>query len=410
MTDIDFRAAQNCSFSVRSGKLVLFLVVVAFALLPLYLFPSGGFQLADAPIFVLMGYIVMSHCSREIQVQSNVVGVLFVFLFWVIAVNITHYLLDHNSYYLSASLQMCYTVILFITFSLLFYRILIDRDAIRYLYVGILLSVILPLLVRGDSPGFLARHSLSFNNPNQLASFALTMVATILVLNHFVGIFHPLVRSKKIVQFTTIFVIALGHYYLLLSASRAGLIGLAYLDLIAIWKSKKLVLAIIILAVILIPMGSFLSQSKLTETMIYKRLVGVDLYSKLADRTEGRFKFGDLSLIYGSGKTNAPHMELKEVHNTLGDLFYSYGLIGGALFLLFILFYLEAGIAISFNVLVLISFLPMHISHNLVRFRTIWIFYALVYSACLIYIHSSEARRQKGRVISQSGLAMVANG
>lgn len=382
---------------MRPGKIILFLTVSLFILLPMYIMPSGSLQPADGPILVIMGYILMTHRNEEVWMQSSNVFVLFALLFWAVTVNAVHYLTESSLAYISSTFQLFYTIILFVTFTVFFYRALLDRRAILCIYAGIFLSSTVPLFVRGASAGFLVRQSLSFNNPNQLSEFALTLVAILLVLNNFTKKFYPSLRTGAVCRIATIAVIALGHYYIFLAASRAGLVGLVCLDTILIWRRKKLLMAGILTAAVLIPAGSFLYKDRLTETSLYKRLADADLYSALADRTEGRFSLEDLSLVFGSGKAhNAAYQSkkqraLKEVHNTLGDVVYSYGLVGSALFLSFIFLYFRACSAVTYNIFVLSAFLPMHISHNLIRFRVVWIFYALVYSVSLIYIHATEA-------------------
>jgi len=380
-----------------AGKPVLFLFVAMFALLPVYVFPSGGFNLADVPMLLIMGYILLTHRKSEMLMQSSTLITLSAFLFWAVTVNMINFLISSPLLCVRASLQIFYTTFLFITLTIFFYRTLLDVNAIKYIYLAVLLSAVMPLLMNGMgmSAGFMARQGLSFPNPNQLAYFAQLIFATILVLNYNTGMFYPVLRTHKLIRLSTILVIILAHGYIFLSASRAGLVGIAYLDILAVRKKKKLVLTAFLAFIIIISAMSYLNLDKIEGMKMYKRLKAGAYYSGLYKRTEGRFNFADLSFMFGGGKARRSlgekkSREFKEVHNTLGDVVYSYGLIGGVLFVLFIYFYFRTCSAVKYNVLILLSFLPMHVTHNMIRFRLMWILYALVYSACLVYLHSSR--------------------
>jgi hypothetical protein len=306
-----------------------------------------------------------------------------------------HFLISTPILCIFASLQIGYTFFLFVTMIIFFYRALLDINAVKYVYLAVLLSSLMPLLMGGLSSGFLARQGLSFPNPNQLAYFAQIIIATVLILNHTTGKLYPVLKSDKLIRLSAMIVIILAHYYILLSASRAGLVGVACLDMLALWKRKGLLLTAFLFFAAVLSATTFLDLEKFAGMKVYKRIMAGSYYSGLAERTEGRFNFEDLSLVFGGGKARrsleeTKTREFKEVHNTLGDVVYSYGLIGGAFFVLFIYFYFRTCSAVKYHVLILASFLPMHVTHNMIRFRLMWILYALVYSACLIYIHANR--------------------
>ena len=369
-----------------------------FALLPVYVFPSGGLHVADGPMLLIMGYILLTYRKSEMLMQSGTLITLSAFVLWAVTVNmINYFLISYHVLCVLASLQISYTAFLFITFTIFFYRTLLDVNAIKYIYLAVLLSAVMPLLINGMPAGFMARQGLSFPNPNQLAYFAHLIFATILVLNHNIGMLYPVLRTYKLIQLSTILVIILAHGYIFLSASRAGLVGIAYLDILAVWKQKKLVLTAFLALTIIISAMNFLDLDIIKGMKIYKRMIAGAYSSGLYERTEERFNFDDLSFMFGGGKARRSlaekkAREFKEVHNTLGDVVYSYGLIGGVLFVLFIYFYLRTCSAVKFNVLILLSTLPLHFTHNMIRFRLMWILYALVYSACLVYLHSIRNR------------------
>ena len=394
------------------GKPVLFLFVVMFALLPVYVFPSGGLNLVDGPLLLIMGYILLTHRRSEMRMQSGTLITLLAFIFWGVTVNMINFLISSPMLLVRASMQLFYIAFLFITLTIFFYRTLLDVNAIKYIYWAVLLSAVMPLLVNGIPAGFMARQGLSFPNPNQLAYFAQLIFATILVLNYNTGMFYPVLRTSKLIRLSTILVIFLAHLYILLSASRAGLVGIAFLDILAVRKKKKLLLIAFSAFIIIISAMSYLSLDKIEGMKIYKRMMAGRYYAGLYERTEERFNFADLSLIFGGGKARRSlaekkFREFKEVHNTLGDVVYSYGLIGGVLFVIFLYFYFRTCSAVIFNVFILLSFLPLHLTHNMIRFRLMWILYALVYSACLVYLHSIKNNIDSGDIIPKRNPAII---
>jgi len=289
---------------------------------------------------------------------------------------------------------------------------MLNAQAIKFIYLGLLLSAIMPFIVKDLSIGFHTRQGLSFPNPNQLAYFAQIIIASVILLNHHAFKFHPVLKNSMLIRIATISIIILGHCYTLLSASRAGLAGVAILDLIAIWKWRKLFVASFLGLAIAAIVTTTMNMNNLDEMKMYKRMMAGSYYSGLSERTEDRFNFEDLSLVFGGGKTRRSldekkTREFKEVHNTLGDVVYSYGLIGGALFMAFIGFYFRACSAVKFNVIVLLSFLPLHVTHNMIRFRFMWILYALVYSACLVHIHSINSRVHSQERVQRGNAAAI---
>jgi hypothetical protein len=354
----------------------------------------------------------MTHRKGEMSMQSSTLITLSAFLFWAVWVNMVNFLISSPILCVIASLQIFYTVLLFITLTIFFYRTLLDISAVKYIYLAVLLSAVVPLLMNGMSAGFNARQGLSFPNPNQLAYFAQIIFAAILILNHNTGKFYPIVRTDKFIRLSTIIVIILAHCYMILSASRAGLVGIAYLDILGLWRKKKLFLTTFLFLTIGISAINYFGVDKIAGMRIYKRMMAGEYASGLSERVEGRFNFEDLSLVFGGGKTRRSldekkEREFKEVHNTLGDILYSYGLIGGALFASFIYFYFRTCSAVIYYVFVILSFLPLHVTHNMIRFRLMWIFYALVYSACLLYLHSNKISVYSREMMQQRNPAII---
>jgi hypothetical protein len=258
---------------------------------------------------------------------------------------------------------------------------------------GILFAAIIPLF-SGDifKYGLNVRHALWFNNPNQLSLFASLIMAFTIVLKKYYFSISTDRREKIFISFVFFTVFIIGHFYTIISASRAGFVCTFILDAIAVWVfyNRNIIgVTLIIITVFGLFIVTGIHQTKITKIIfqknisnlsIYKRFSNVDLKQKLIDRTKVGFNFNNLDIIFGSGKTNKTQLDSKEAHNTFVDVLYSYGIIGGILFAIFIFTYLKSCYYNKFHMAVIMAFIPFHLSHNLIRFRLFWIFLALIYS------------------------------
>lgn len=380
-------------YQIKSSKFVYFLLIAVFLLLPLYIFESGGLQFVDVPILFIMLYVLLTIRRTELQMISLPLISFSVFVFWAICLNLGYYLSDLDPTYIRAAFHIFYVFILFFTFSVLFFRLLDADDARPYIYTGILFSAIVPLLFsKGHiEAGLMVRQTFSFNNPNQLALFSLLIPALTLVLNDFFKDVDKSRKEKIIIISTSALVFILSHYYMILSASRGGIVSLLLLDMIALWKMKKkllLVVPVVVLVAFMISNYEGLSQLDLSETKFFKRFANYDLNAKLAERTKRVPEINDIGMIIGKGKSKSEYTVVRgkeiEVHNTIVDIIFSYGLIGLSLFSIFSVLLLREIFPVKYHLAVLLTFLPMHISHNLIRFRMGWILLALIYSISLI--------------------------
>lgn len=387
----------NINISVKSNlkdTLLYLLVGVVFIFLPVYSFPSGGPQPVDTAIMLAITYVILTLELQEIEQLSLVIATLFIFIFWCTGVNSILYLISGQLSYLTYIVQPLYSTLMFVAFTIFFFRILRTEKIIFSIYTSLALSIIIPLLIHGTIEySFKTRQELSFNNPNQLANFSVIMVATILALNNLFFYKHKNIAEKTIYFLSNTMVFSLAHYYILLSASRGGMLCILPLDVIALWKvtKNKLGIIVILLAFTMIAF-SFKNLSNLDflyDTKIYYRFTKQDIAAQMNKRTERNFESFDYGLILGKGKSlrelNQSNLGKSiEVHNTFTDILYSYGLIGSFFFISFIGFFLKLSFHAKYNILLLLSLVPMYLTHNMTRFRMGWIFLALILSIGLI--------------------------
>ena len=376
------------------------LLALTLALMPLYIFPSGGLQLVDLPILVLMAYALFTLTHDE----RRLIGLLFisflVFLIWSILVNAYYFTVFYKTCFFKPSLHLSYSMVLFFSFIVLFQRVIGHSKTIPYLYTGLLTAFVLIPFVKGQAEiGFSARQTLSFNDPNQLADFAILGIATVLVLQNYYRR-QALSRQMKLyIHMVSIAIILLAHVYVFLSASRAGFGCMVLLDLYMFWTLNK---KVFVVSAILLPILFF----SVKDTRLFKNpdadqeapkaisRLDSDLLDTIIKRIAGRIDFSDTpSLLFGIGKCagtpglregyNSFVLE-REAHNTLADILYAYGLIGLMLFAVFGACYLKTVIHVRFHIPILLAFTPINISQNFIRFRMLWVFYALLFSISLL--------------------------
>lgn len=381
------------STSASKSRLLSSLVIMVFLLAPIYIFGSGGLQLVDIPIFLLSVYIIFTLYEHEVQLLSLISIPLFAFTLWSILINMMHYLYTYEVFYIKSSVQIMYIAAIFFAFTVLFLRISAykgENIVSNYIFAGILLSLLVPLVLKGNpESGLATRQTLSFNNSNQLAGHTVIILAIILVLHNHLE--WNTRKGKNIITFGLITVFILSHYYIFISASRSGFASLILINIIALYKYRnKVLLPIAIPAIgILIISSSLVSVEDLSASRLYERFVREDIYSAMAKRTAGRFNYQDLSIVFGAGKTSES-LGMKEIHNTFLDVVYSYGLIGGSLFAFFMYLYLKTCMKAKYYILLIFSILPIGMSHNLIRSRMLWIFLALVLSINLMRVQNAS--------------------
>ncbi len=380
--------------------LVWGLMALTFALMPLYVFPSGGLQAVDLPILALMLYTAFTLSHSERRMIGLLFICFFIFLSWAILVNTFYYTVFYRTCFFKPCIHLFYSMILFFTFIVLFLRLLSNVKTIPYIYAGILSAFILIPFAKSQSDfGFSTRQTLSFNDPNQLADFAILGIATVLVLHNYYKDYIISTRVKAFALIATIATIVLAHIYVLLSASRAGLGCMILLDLYIFWTINKkfFVLMAVILPLIFFSVkdtGFFRGHS--TDNAAPKAIsrLDSDFLSAIIKRVAGRIDFGETSLLYGIGKcSGSPGLREgynsftleREAHNTLADIFYAYGLIGLLLFGVFAAIFLKKVCIVRYHIPILLSFMPINISQNFIRFRMLWIFYALVFSISILW-------------------------
>ena len=379
-----------------------YIFTLSLVLVPFYSFKSGGLQFVDIPVVLIVLYTLFTNRKQEIEYIKRPLIAFSTFLIFAIVVNVFHYIDTTDLFYIQASLWLIYAFFLFFSCIILFYRLLNNSYFLKCFYFGLLISTFVPLLfiyTARSEP--ILRYNLSFNNPNQLALFAVLVWAMILALNNYYQKNIESLQLNKLLRRITLICFCLSHCFVVLSASRAGFISIILLDFMSLSFFKKNTrILLIIFLVVLSPLLILRSNGNdSTNLFLFERLKGHDFSNILRQRINRLSELNDFSLIIGKGKSgteeaNTAIGETKklEVHNTIFDIMFSYGLVGVCLFAWFLIAYFRVAFLNKFNCLILISLLPFHLSHNLIRFRLLWILYALLYCISQIQFYKIDKR------------------
>lgn len=337
------------------------------ALLPIYIWPSGGFQ-PSTLFFSLVFVLNIRHSHFKIKANKA----LLAFIFYTILVNIlmTIFAVDANSKGLSwimVSSFYIYNALVFFIF----------RSSLRHIEskklkrIGLLLISLVPLMFLFSDFSQGSRQTLSFNNPNQLGHFSVCLM---------VGSAHFFRRATGLSKslFLVSMILALMITYLSLSKA-AIIVNFVIFAYILFSSNSKNFFKIIVVILLIMPFGLSLVKDGVFERFKSSadKQQGV---SELEYRGYDRMYNHPEYMFFGAGEGAYDRfdtfIENHELHSTLGTLIFCYGLPGLSLFIRFIK-KLVSGIDRSdlFMILMLFTF---GLTHNGLRFTPFWICLALL--------------------------------
>jgi hypothetical protein len=302
---------------------------------PFYFFRSGIPQIADfvGVVFIVV-LLIKNNFKLYILEKRNSLNFLFLFvgwafvatLFWVIIINDTSMMI-FPIYYLYNWLFIYFLYILYIK----------NINILYIIFKAISLSLIIQFLLSFlviDPSAF--RQIIFFNNPNQLGYFAVTNTTIFLFLSEYF-------KMNKILFTLTLLS---GIYLTFLSLSNAAMIALFLLLIIHFFKffkkSLKYLFLFLVIILILVP---FIPKDTLISPIInnaYLRITSIPEESdaSFARRGYDRIVKHPEFWFFGAGEGSFHRFEPvsgHELHSSWGTIFFSYGLVGTLLFLLFFL-------------------------------------------------------------------------
>lgn len=302
---------------------------------PFYFFRSGVPQIADfvGVIFIIV-LLIKNNFKLYILKKGNPLNFLFLFVIWAFVVTLSWILVISDISIIIYPVYYLYNW-LFIYFLYILYEKKINILSIIFKAISYSLIIQFLLSFFVIDP-FAFRQVIFFNNPNQLGHFALTNTTIFLFLSEYF-------KMNKILFTLTLLS---GIYLTFLSLSNAAMIALFLLLIIHFFKffkkSFKYLFLFLVIILVLLP---FIPEDSLITTItnnVYLRITSIPEESdnSLAMRGYDRIVNHPEFWFFGAGEGSFQRFESAingEIHSSWGTIFFSYGLIGTLLFLLFFL-------------------------------------------------------------------------
>jgi hypothetical protein len=380
-----------------------FIFILVLALLPIYAFSSGGFQIVDVPLVLIILLVLLSNYEKDIYL--TLVYYLIPFTVWATLVNATYFIFNNDLWFLKATIVVVYSPILLYVFTRIFINIL-NNGNIIIIYSGLILSVILSFIVKGP-PSEEERSILSFNDPNQLGYFAAILLSYVILLIKY----KEFIKYKKLLYYAfDAIIIIVAHYFLLLALSRSAIAAFIVLDLCLLKNmlNLKIIFPLIIFGGAAIIAFSILNPKFIEERMhardsshYSKEEIERGLESRVLDpiwRMEGiEFLFGkgQGGLLKKRGSVSVVQGKPKgyggESHNMFGEVFRAYGIIGLTLFLVWLIKAIWRSRHFHDGLWIWAGLMLYNFGNYGIRFRAFWILLAfLLAMAGFLYLRLNE--------------------
>lgn len=361
-----------------------FLWFLFLLLTPLYLFQSGGFQVAHIPL-ILLGSLCLFR--QNVQAFSSApVKAYLQFALYACLVNFCFFILSdwRELGFVFASLIIVFNII---TFTLA-YTISLSRKGVRYTFWAMFFAGVAQCfawLWLGSNYG--GRYMAFFNDPNQLSSWAIFSLSTITLFYIY----------KFISQKMLLLMVCVSGVLLVLSASKSGIISLGILLLIVFWKSKFWV-KLICLSICFF--GFTATIPSILELEITSRMSSFSFETIDQDRHWYYVWEFPMYNLLGAGAGNYERFDPispLEIHSTFLTVVFCYGIPGTILFLLFLkrCFYRTF---VCHHLFFALPILANFLSLNMIRMTTLYVFLGV--SASLLDLKTTQKRVAPQRQIN----------
>lgn len=360
---------------------------------PIYIFKSGlpqpgdFFALLLLP-FALSGWYAPGRLSRQgaraVRSLSWFVGYALVSaLLWSLLESAWVLNLKHG--FLMSAIYYIFDMIVFLAVLVMYekYQHRFIRLTVNLVLISVVIQTLLTFVYTREST---LRSSGLFNTPNQLGYYAILCSSIVLL-------------GQRKLSLSTVQV-AIGQlcccYLALLSASKAALVSVALLVMIAAINRLKMLIAIAVVASFFLfvanPFESAMmrSQQRITadQSLGFFEERG---YDRIVDHPE--------YLIFGAGEGKyiryefTSRIKAHELHSSIGTLIFCYGIVGTVLFFNFLYQVARGGNFRRF--LLLIPPASYGLTHQGLRFTLLWIMLAIVVMLNDIDFQARLARRKQ---------------
>ncbi len=360
-----------------------------------YVLPSGMPQPAD--ILLILSMLICLFKLSRIPSSVDLYLVLGLFVAWIISVNVIWFFIIYDyrllirvSFYIFNAMVLVFLVIVGLN----------DYERLRrVVWWACILALAIQLGFTELVPSTSNRVTGSFNNPNQLAYWALLLLSCLAVS-----------KDREPLGYMDIFAFGAGLYLSVLTASRAGTLSILLLIALMIvtrrWRNTTLFAVLGLCSIFLV---SELSTRSISELVRSESITSVT--ARLSNRLE-RAQEGGLPvltergytrllehpkyLVFGAGEGGYDRVSAseKEFHSSLGNLLLSYGVVGLTLFLaLMFVIFRNAPLP---SLLYMAPIMAFGLTHQGLRFSEFWVFVGLVYAQARYRQSVAESSRGVG--------------
>ncbi len=344
----------------------LILLALYLVLKPFYLFPSGLPQVADAFLTLAVAIALVRPSGPLDRGALPIVLWAGLFAVWTAAVNVAWATYRADPEFLVPPLFYLYNfALVFLAFRLYsIHRDRFVRVVMWSTWLAVFVQLALALTLGGGGAN---RGMLFFNNPNQLGYWALLSGSIFFVCT---------LRAPVGLRWQIPFSLAV-LYLVALSLSKAALIALAVLFVLAVVRRpERLAPAMLAALVVVTLMG---------ETALYERVrariagLGDQADDNLVTRGYDRLWKHPEHLVLGAGEGGYERFRRwddAEFHSTPGTLVFSYGVVGAGLFGAFLL---GLGRRVgAYGLAFLVPSFLYGVTHQGLRFSTLWLLVAML--------------------------------
>lgn len=315
----------SLSIGIRSAR---YLLVLAFVVWPVYLFPAGYPQLLSAALVAAFGLLIACHPTVwQSVIRSEILALMCALFVYSVLVNVGAALVDgragpliYSAYYLQALLAC------------LVMHYLLETAALtsRYIFWAILASLLLQVIMAvWIGIDVTTRATVLFGNPNQLGLYGLLALSFLMLVRHRCNVSAIAFYSGA----------ALSLAAVLLSLSKAAIVSamaacILYALLIPARRRSARILRPLVVVLGAAAMIAFVAhfQDRLTIlASIMDRLaaIGQSGDDSLVGRGYGRIIEWPQYLLFGAGEGLYDRWRSRfEIHSMLGTLAFCYGIIG----------------------------------------------------------------------------------
>ncbi|NIO42776.1 MAG: hypothetical protein GTO41_23075, partial [Burkholderiales bacterium] len=254
----------------------------------------------------------------------------------------------------------------------------LGRRIVNWTLVSVICGLSLQISVSGIFEIVGARRTLLFNNPVQLAVYAVLLSSIFWVL------FPKIHLSRWLSMLTPAAVYGTGAYLAAIAVSRAGVLAMILLILLQSLARAKYMISALVLAGAVLWFGVGDEVSKSVNNRFIDK--SQSFTEELQHRGYDRIWHYPEHLLVGAGEGAFERFSDRELHSTYGTVLFSYGIVGSILFArIFWQMFCQYGIA---SLLYLIPAFAFGSTENGLRHSEFWILIVLI---CFISYQARSA-------------------